>query len=82
VVADSLSAYNCGWRNVFGYGAVLPSGQYGNQTYVDSVLANVRYFESWEAQKVGARSGIVPVALLATGVVLALLAGRRRRRIP
>jgi soluble lytic murein transglycosylase-like protein len=76
VVADSLSAYNGGWRNVFGFGSVLPSGQYGNQAYVDSVLEKVRYFESWERQKAGATPGALPVVIAGGAVLAAVLASR------
>jgi len=48
VVADSVSAYNGGWRTK------LPNGRYTNQTYVNDVLALVDYFRAWEAQKGGA----------------------------
>ncbi len=45
VVADSVSAYNGGFRPSLGFGARLPSGQYRNQDYVDRVLEAKAYFE-------------------------------------
>lgn len=54
VVADSVSAYNGGWRTK------LPGGGYTNQTYVNDVLALVDYFRAWEAQK-GGVAGPTPV---------------------
>ena len=40
----ALSAYNGGFRPALGFGAPLANGQYRNQTYVDGVRANIRYF--------------------------------------
>jgi soluble lytic murein transglycosylase-like protein len=48
VVADSISAYNGGYRPSLGFGATLPTGSYGNQTYVNSVLAAYAYFRGSE----------------------------------
>lgn len=49
VVADTASAYNAGsaWR--------VGSG-YGNQEYVNKVLATLDYFRAWDAQNGGAAS--------------------------
>jgi hypothetical protein len=52
VVADSVSAYNGGFRPTMGYGTPL-GGAYANQTYVNSVLQNLDYFREWEAAKGG-----------------------------
>jgi len=43
-VADTVSAYNGGFRPSLGYGEVGASGQYANQSYVDRVLAAMRAF--------------------------------------
>lgn len=43
-VADSVSAYNGGFRPSLGFGAVRPNGLYANQGYVNRVLEAVRYF--------------------------------------
>lgn len=43
-VADSVSAYNGGWRPSSGYGQVRSNGTYANQAYVDRVLDAYRYF--------------------------------------
>jgi hypothetical protein len=46
VLADSISAYNGGFRPEYGLGSLRPDGTYGNQSYVDSVLAALGYFQS------------------------------------
>jgi len=51
-VADSVSAYNGGFRPTLGYGKPL-GGTYANQTYVNSVMQNLDYFRQWEATKGG-----------------------------
>jgi len=43
-VADSVSAYNGGFRPSLGYSRVRADGTYANQAYVDRVLAAYRYF--------------------------------------
>jgi soluble lytic murein transglycosylase-like protein len=43
-VDSALSAYNGGFRPSLGFGVPLANGQYRNQSYVDGVRANVRYF--------------------------------------
>jgi hypothetical protein len=84
VVADSISAYNGGWRSVLGYGSVLPSGRYANQAYVDSILEKLRYFEQWEREKRGELAPVAPLLLLAglaaAGVAYQSGAFRRRPR--
>lgn len=50
-VADSVSAYNGGFRPALGFGAVRPTtGQYQNQAYVTRVLDLQRYFLGEEGQ--------------------------------
>lgn len=44
VVADSVSAYNGGFRPSLGFGKPLASGRYGNQSYVTQVLDAMAYF--------------------------------------
>lgn len=49
-VADSISAYNGGFRPSLGFGSPLPSsGQYGNQDYVNKVLDALQYFQGQDA---------------------------------
>lgn len=50
-VADSVSAYNGGFRPALGYGAVRPNGTYANQGYVSLVLDAKQYFDAYEASK-------------------------------
>ena len=57
-VADSISAYNGGFRPSLGFGSPLPSGEYGNQVHVSRVLSHLDYFRAWERQKGGA--GLTP----------------------
>lgn len=57
-LADSVSAYNGGFRPSLGFGEPLASGQYGNQAYVDAVMRYLDYFREWEARKGGA--GVMP----------------------
>jgi soluble lytic murein transglycosylase-like protein len=49
VVADTASAYNGGYRPALGFGSVLPSGVYGNQSYVNQVLDALAYFQGTPA---------------------------------
>lgn len=62
VVADSVSAYNGGFRPSLGYGGVRANGTYANQAYVNNVLAATSYFQAYEASKTGA-----PVTIPAGG---------------
>lgn len=61
VVADSVSAYNGGFRPSLGLGAVRPNGTYANQDYVNRVLDALNYFAAYEASKVP------PPAIVQTG---------------
>jgi soluble lytic murein transglycosylase-like protein len=65
-VADSVSAYNGGFRPSLGFGAVRANGTYGNQAYVDRVLSEQKYFRGWLGESGGS---LGPVLL-----VLAILA--------
>lgn len=56
-VADSVSAYNGGFRPQLGYGERSPSGNYANQAYVDRVIGYADYFRQWEAEKGGGTVG-------------------------
>lgn len=55
-IADSVSAYNGGFRPTLGFGATKPNGQYGNQAYVDRVLGAYQYFLGQEGGAGGAGS--------------------------
>jgi hypothetical protein len=74
-VADSLSAYNGGFRPSLGFGVPL-NGRYGNQLYVDRVLANYQYFQQWEAMKRGAPS---PLPWLAVAAIAAAIGWKMLR---
>lgn len=62
-VADSVSAYNGGFRPSLGLGAVRADGTYANQAYVDRVLDTLAYFNAYAASKVPATMGPLPPPL-------------------